>query len=71
MEYQILLTTEGRKWTAEVPGLPGCITWGTSKREVLRLAEEAIEGWLASRQALGKDVPEDQVKVELATVRVA
>ena len=47
MDYQILLTKERRKWTAEVPALPGCITWGSSKREVLELAEEAIEGWLA------------------------
>ncbi len=59
MEYQILLTKEGRKWTAEVPALPGCITRGTSKGEVLRLAHEAIEGWLESRRALGKPVSPD------------
>ncbi|MEX1255943.1 MAG: type II toxin-antitoxin system HicB family antitoxin [Dehalococcoidia bacterium] len=71
MEYQILLTKEGRKWTAEAPALPGCITWGSSKREALVLAEEAIEGWLASRRATGKTVPDGEVRLELATVRVA
>ena len=44
MEYQIVLTKEGRKWTAEVPALPGCITWGSSKAEALSMAQEAIEG---------------------------
>ena len=70
MEYQIVLTKEGRKWTAEVPALPGCITWGSSKAEALAMAQEAIEGWLASREALGKPVPAKRPIVELAMVRV-
>ncbi len=71
MEYQIVLTKEGSKWTAEVPALPGCITWGDSKEEVLSLVREAIEGWRASRAALGKASPRDRPTVELATVRVS
>ena len=70
MDYQIILTKERGKWTAEVPALPGCVTWGTSKSEVLGLAREAIEGWLASREAVGKDVPRSQPTVELALVHV-
>lgn len=70
MEYQIVLTNEGRKWTAEVPALPGCVTWGSSKHEALLLAHEAIEGWLASRKSLGKATPSTQPIVELAMVRV-
>ena len=70
MEYQIVLTREGGKWTAEVPALPGCVTWGSSKDEALLMAHEAIEGWLASRRRLGKPVPRARLSVELAMVRV-
>lgn len=70
MEYQIVLTKEREKWTAEVPALPGCVTWGSSREQVLSMAEEAIEGWLASRGALGKAVPRERPTVELAMVRV-
>ncbi len=70
MEYQIILTKEGKKWTAEVPALPGCVTWGTSKEEALLMAHEAIEGWLASRKRLGKAVPRTGPSVELAKVSV-
>lgn len=70
MEYQIVLTKEGKKWTAEVPSLPGCVTWGSSKDEALLMAQEAIEGWLASRKRLGKPVPRERPVVELAMVRV-
>ena len=70
MEYQIVLTKEGKKWTAEVPALPGCVTWGSSKEEALSMAHEAIEGWLASRKRLGKPVPRARPNVELAKVRV-
>jgi predicted RNase H-like HicB family nuclease len=69
-EYQIILTREGRKWTAEVPALPGCVTWGTGKQETLRLAHEAIEAWLESRRTLRKRIPRTQPNIELARVRV-
>jgi len=70
MDYQIVLTKERGKWTAEVPALPGCVTWGGSKEEALAMAREAIEGWLASREALGKRVPKTGPTVEVALVRV-
>jgi predicted RNase H-like HicB family nuclease len=70
MDYQIILTRERGKWTAEVPALPGCVTWGSSKTEALALAREAIEGWLVSREAVGKKTPRSQPTVELALVRV-
>lgn len=70
MEYQIVLTKEGKKWTAEVPALAGCVTWGSSREEVLLMAQQAIEGWLVSRRRLGKPVPRARAVVELARVRV-
>ena len=70
MEYQIILTREGKKWTAEVPALPGCVTWGGSKEEALLMAHQAIQGWVASRRRLGKLIPRARPSVELARVRV-
>ena len=70
MEFQIILTKDEKKWTAEVPALPGCVTWGSSKAEALQLAHEAIEGWLASRKSLGKPIARTRPAVELARLRV-
>jgi antitoxin HicB len=72
VDYAVILTRdETGKWTAEVPALPGCITWGSSKDEVLALVREAIEGWMLSRQATGKSIPSPTMVVELARVSVA
>ena len=68
MGYVIVLTREGKKWTAGVPALPGCSTWGSSKDEALSMAQEAIEGWLASRRSLRRTIPRSQPIVELARV---
>lgn len=40
-------------WTAEVPSLPGCVTWGNTKREAIDMAADAIDCYLA---ATGTDV---------------
>lgn len=70
MEYDVILTREGKKWTAEVPALPGCVTWGNSRAQVLALAEEAAAAWVASRRRLRKPVPGRSRAVEFAKVRV-
>ena len=36
---------EGGFW-AEVPALPGCITEGDTKEELIANLEDAIQGWL-------------------------
>jgi len=43
---------------AEVPALPGCISQGKTKEDVLNNIKEAIEGWFA--------VMEDKVKFNRA-----
>jgi antitoxin HicB len=71
VDYEVILTRDdAAKWTAEVPALPGCITWGSSRDEALALVREAIEGWLLSRRATGKSIPSPTVVVELARVSV-
>jgi predicted RNase H-like HicB family nuclease len=70
MDFQVLLTREGKKWTAEVLALAGCITWGFSREHVLELAKEAIEGWLETSDSPPESSAEADTAVELATVRV-
>lgn len=47
LPYSILLKPdEDGSWFAEVPELPGCMTYGDSKEEVLELIEDAKRTWL-------------------------
>ena len=47
MRLRVLLhpAEEGGFW-AEVPALPGCVSEGDSREEVLANIREAAEGWL-------------------------
>lgn len=43
----IVHEVEGRGYWAEVPGIPGCATQGTTIEELMKNLCEAIEGCLA------------------------
>lgn len=47
-------------YTAIVPILPGCISEGATKEEVLPNIKEAIEGYIESLQADGASVPSEE-----------
>lgn len=55
---------EGGYW-AEVPALPGCITEGDTKGEVIDNLKDAIEGWLDVANERQVSQSTDQV-VEIA-----
>lgn len=40
-------------WVAEVPSLPGCITQGDTRADVLRNARDAIETWIDGARKSG------------------
>jgi predicted RNase H-like HicB family nuclease len=46
-------------YSAIVPGLPGCATWGDDLPEALRMAEEAILGYMDAVEFLGETPPPD------------
>jgi antitoxin HicB len=47
MNYRILLREEDEGgYTVIVPSLPGCVTYGETKEEAVRMAKEAIELYL-------------------------
>lgn len=56
---------EGGYW-AEVPALPGCVTQGETKEELLGNLREAIEGWLAAGEInIQEGGPKDIVEMAL------
>lgn len=45
-------------WVAEVPSLPGCISQGATRSEVLVNARDAIETWIDGARQVGMEVSE-------------
>jgi antitoxin HicB len=63
--YRILLRKEPEGvYTALVPSLPGCITWGDNVEHALQMAKEAITGYIAVLQEEGEPVPDDNETLE-------
>ena len=63
--FRIVLRKEPEgAYTALVPSLPGCITWGDSVEHALEMAKEAIEGYIAVLIEEGEMVPDDNETLE-------
>ena len=60
MEFTVVLTCEEGVYNASVPALPGCFTWGNTKKHALKNAREAIELYLESLAAAGEPVPVEE-----------
>jgi predicted RNase H-like HicB family nuclease len=57
--YRIILRKEPEgSYTAMVPSLPGCITWGETIKHALEMAKDAIEGYIAVLIDEGEPIPE-------------
>jgi predicted RNase H-like HicB family nuclease len=68
--YRILLKKEPEGgYTATVPSLPGCITYGESIEEATKMVQEAIELYLESLKAHNEEIPNDEGTLEY-TLRV-
>ena len=65
ISYRVLLRKEPEGgYTAIVPTLPGCITFGDTIEEAIDMAREAIEGYLESLEAHGEEIPTEQDLIE-------
>ena len=63
--YRIVLRKEPEgAYTAFVPSLPGCITWGENVDHALEMAKDAIAGYIAVLQEEGEPVPDDNETLE-------
>jgi predicted RNase H-like HicB family nuclease len=58
MKFRVLIEQdEDGTFVAEVPSLPGCVTQGATREQVLVNVREAIAGYLESLQAHGEPIP--------------
>ena len=70
MRYRVLIEQdEDGVFVAEVPALPGCISQGETRTEVIDNIKEAIAGYLESLEAHDEPLPpsisEEVVEVTL------
>ena len=54
----IFWSNEDEAFIADVPELPGCKAHGSSQREALDNAQEAMELWLDTAREFGDPVPQ-------------
>ena len=65
LNYRILLRKEPEGgYTVIVPSLPGCITYGDSIEEAIKMAKEAIELYIESLQEHGEAIPTEEETFE-------
>jgi len=58
VRYRVLIEQDGDGvYVAEVPALPGCISQGKTRNELINNIKEAIAGYLESLQAHGEPIP--------------
>ncbi len=63
MRQVIVCLGEDGFWTGECPSLPGCISQGTTKEDVVRNVREAIQVYI---EALEEDgLPMDRLKKDV------
>jgi len=66
MRYRVVVQPQpGGGFTAVVPALPGCVTWGPDLQRARDLAADAIEAHVANLKKHGQALPdEDPEKLE-------
>jgi predicted RNase H-like HicB family nuclease len=65
MRQVLIYPGEDGYWVAECPSLPGCVSQGTSKGEVIANIREAIAGYVEALEADGLPVPEERFEAVL------
>jgi len=65
LNYRILLRKEPEGgYTVTVPSLPGCVTYGDTIEEAIKMAREAIELYIESLKEHGEEIPTDEGVLE-------
>ena len=68
MRQVVISRGEDGYWVAECPSLPGCISQGRTREDAIQNIKEAIEGYVATLEEDGLDVPEDHFDTLLVAV---
>lgn len=53
-----LVEEEDGRWSAGVPALSGCATWGHTKEEALSNLRDAVEAYIRAVQKTGGEIPD-------------
>lgn len=61
----VLKKEEDGRWSASVPALPGCSSWGYSSQEALDNIKDAAEIYIDDMIAAGETLPEHADGIEL------
>ncbi len=65
LSYRILLRKEPEGgYTVIVPSLPGCITYGETIEEAIKMAKESIELYIESLREHGEEIPTEEEILE-------
>ncbi|MFH0775010.1 MAG: type II toxin-antitoxin system HicB family antitoxin [bacterium] len=65
LNYKILLKKEPEGgYTVIVPTLAGCVTYGETIEEAIKMAKEAIELYIESLKAQGEEIPTEEETLE-------
>ncbi len=65
LNYRVILKKEqNRGYTAIVPSLPGCVTYGETLEQAMTMAKEAIELYIESLKAHDEPIPNEENTLE-------
>jgi predicted RNase H-like HicB family nuclease len=68
MRQVLIYPGEDGFWVGECPSLPGCISQGSNREEVVRNMREAIELYVETLEEDGLPVPADPFEALLVAV---
>ncbi|MDN3515332.1 MAG: type II toxin-antitoxin system HicB family antitoxin [Candidatus Brocadia sp.] len=64
LKVTLIEETDGR-WSASIPVLPGCSSWGYSKQEALENIKDATEIYIEDMLAVGESLPTPSDAIEI------
>ena len=68
MRQVVIYPGEDGYWVGECPSLPGCVSQGRSKEEVIVNIREAIQAYVEALEEDGLGVPEDRFETLVVAV---
>jgi predicted RNase H-like HicB family nuclease len=68
MRHVLIYKDEDRRWVAECPSLPGCVSQGETREETIRNIREAIEAYVEALEMDGLPVPPENSEASLIAV---
>lgn len=67
LTYQLIISRqEEGGYGVFVPALPGCVSWGRTFEEAIRMGRDAIKAYVATLRKRGEPVPVDHAGATVA-----